>query len=105
MQPEQRPHDGALAAAAAAHDEEDGAALDDERQVVHDDEAAVRQRQPFDGDLPESLVHQILKRLSTTANTPSTAIIQTIELTTALVAASPTAAALLFARRPSMHPA
>src|SRR5262249_53890492 len=104
VQADERAHDGALARAAAAGDEEDGAVVDGEVEVLHDHEAAVRQRQPFDGDL-RVLGHQIFKMLRTTANRPSMAMIQTMEATTAPVAASPTAAAPLDARKPSTQPA
>jgi hypothetical protein len=98
----------ALAAAAAAHDDEDRAARDLEVQVAHEDEAAVGHGEIAHGDVrvvpgglvASGVVHHRLAlrcrgRLHSTAKKPSATTIRTMLVTTAEVAASPTAEALL----------
>ena len=100
---------GAFAASAAAHDDEDVAALDDEVEIAHQDEAAVGHRQVAHDDmrlragcdlspLPVAILKvraYIPRKLKTTANKPQATTIMTIAMTTACVAASPTAEELL----------
>src|SRR6185369_15282983 len=102
-QPDQVAQQRALAAAAAAHDHEDLAARDREVEVVHDHARTVRHREVAHDHVraggrgsrrgaghPHTPI-----RLVTIAKLPSATTMATMLLTTAEVAASPTADALL----------
>ncbi len=108
----------ALATSAAAHNDEDVAALDHEVEIAHQDETAVGHRQVAHDDVRRSsraivavtrshfsFYAQIPRKLKTTANMPEATTIMTIAITTACVAASPTAEELLPHWKPRRQPA
>src|SRR5262249_48756528 len=92
----------ALSRPASAHDHEDLPALHREVEIAHEEEAAVGHGQLSDLDVRRAgtlaLVagrHQTLSALQITAKIPSATTSSTMLVTTAEVAASPTADALL----------
>src|SRR5271167_2553992 len=104
-----------LAASAAAHDDEDVAAPDHEVEIAHQNETAISHRQVSHDDVRLRIgaivgtiagtilavgdcrhaEAQIPRKLKTTANSPQATTIMTSAMTTACVAASPTAEELL----------
>jgi hypothetical protein len=92
---------GAFAAAAAAHDDENVSFSDGKREVFLQYVRAKRHCQVIDDDWRRRTIshvfavsNQMPRTLVTTADSPSATTIQTIAVTTADVAAAPTAAAL-----------
>src|SRR5579875_225741 len=95
----------ALAAAAAAHDHEHVAAAHGEVEVAHQHVVAVGHREMPNRDVRLRRHLQMPSTQKTTANSPQAQMIHTMLVTTAAVAASPTAAELLPDCIPRRQPA